>query len=105
MKILFINNNESDWAGLWKGEILGIILTVADPINNGLPNEFSLQQNYQNPFNPSTTIEFSVPKLTFITLKIFDILGNEVATLVNENKETGSYLVKFDATILFLKRC
>ncbi|MFH0734020.1 MAG: T9SS type A sorting domain-containing protein [bacterium] len=55
------------------------------------PNNFTLTQNYPNPFNPSTTISFSIPKPEFVTLKIFDILGNEVANLVNEELQAGSY--------------
>jgi len=62
-----------------------------------IPNEFSLSQNYPNPFNPSTKINFSIPKNGFVTLKIFDILGKEVMTLVNEQKTAGTYDVQFNA--------
>lgn len=55
------------------------------------PNIYSLAQNFPNPFNPSTTISYQLPATSFVTLKIFDILGNEVAILVNEEKEEGSY--------------
>ena len=55
------------------------------------PKEFSISQNYPNPFNPSTTISFSIPKTEFVTLKIFDILGNEVKSLVNEELQAGIY--------------
>lgn len=61
------------------------------------PNEFVLDQNYPNPFNPSTIISFSVPQSSFVTLKVYDVLGNEVSTLVNETKEAGKYNVSFDA--------
>ncbi|MBK7499585.1 MAG: hypothetical protein IPI19_10870 [Ignavibacteriales bacterium] len=50
------------------------------------PNNFSLNQNYPNPFNPSTSIEFQLPKESFVTLKIYNILGVEIAILVNEQK-------------------
>ncbi|MEJ2105042.1 MAG: DUF4397 domain-containing protein [Ignavibacteriaceae bacterium] len=60
-------------------------------------NDFSLEQNYPNPFNPSTSIKFSVPSSEFVTLKVYDILGKEVATLVNEQKAPGNYEVRFDA--------
>ena len=63
----------------------------------GIPKEFNLAQNYPNPFNPVTTIRYSIPKLTFITIKVYDILGNEVAVLVNEEKPIGNYEVKFSA--------
>ena len=61
------------------------------------PTEFSLQQNYPNPFNPSTTINFTLPSSQIVALKIYDVLGKEVATLVNEEKSTGTYEVNFSA--------
>ena len=63
-----------------------------------LPTEYSLSQNYPNPFNPSTKIKFTIPELRFTILKIYDVLGNEVATLVNEELSTGTYEVEFSAT-------
>ncbi len=65
-----------------------------------IPEHFALLQNYPNPFNPSTTIKYSVPAGVHITLQIFDILGRNVATLVNEEKLPGKYEVKFDASHL-----
>jgi hypothetical protein len=62
-----------------------------------LPQEFRLEQNYPNPFNPATVISYQLPVSGNITLKIYDILGNEVATLVNEIKPAGSYKVEFNA--------
>jgi hypothetical protein len=98
VRVHFINNNQSDWAGLWEGEIWGINTARVDPAINGLLNEFSLQQNYPNPFNPSTTISFIIPAFSFVTLKVYNVLGSEIATLVNAKKPEGSYEVKFDAT-------
>jgi hypothetical protein len=63
-----------------------------------IPSSFSLSQNYPNPFNPSTTIGFRIPEASFVTLKIYDILGREVATLVNEEKQAGTYNIQFDAS-------
>ena len=64
-------------------------------VENNIPTEFSLEQNYPNPFNPTTTIRYQIPDKEFVTLKIYDILGNEVAVLVNEEKPAGSYTVEF----------
>ncbi|NOX18013.1 MAG: choice-of-anchor A family protein [Chlorobi bacterium] len=67
---------------------------------NGLPTEYKLYQNYPNPFNPSATIAYDLPKDGFVELKVYNILGNEVATLVNENKSAGSYKINFNASEL-----
>ena len=61
-------------------------------------NEFTLSQNYPNPFNPSTTIRYQLPVKSFVTIKIYDILGREVATLVTEEKPSGNYDVQFEGT-------
>jgi hypothetical protein len=64
---------------------------------NGLPSDFSLSQNYPNPFNPSTKIEYSIPEQSLVQLKVYDILGNEVVTLVNEEQSAGTYRVDFSS--------
>ena len=64
------------------------------------PYDFTLKQNYPNPFNPSTIIEYSISEQSFVDLRVYDILGNEVAGLVNEEKSIGIYEVEFDATSL-----
>ena len=63
-------------------------------------DQFELEQNYPNPFNPSTRINYSVPSASFVRLKVYDILGNEVAILVNEEKPAGEYQLEFDASEL-----
>jgi hypothetical protein len=65
-----------------------------------LPLAFNLEQNYPNPFNPSTTIQYAISSRQFVTLKVYDILGNEVATLVNEEKSAGNYKVEFKGASL-----
>ena len=65
-----------------------------------LPTEFSIDQNYPNPFNPVTTINYSIPNTQYTVLKIYDIAGKEVMTLVNETKPAGRYQVKFDGSNL-----
>jgi len=73
--------------------------TINHTHNGGeLPMVYSLLQNYPNPFNPITTIRYQIPELSFVTLKVFDVLGGEIATLVNEEKPAGEYEVDFDAT-------
>lgn len=64
---------------------------------SGLPDGFSLKQNYPNPFNPTTNIEYSIPEQSFVQLKVYDILGNEVSTLVNEELSAGTYKADFTA--------
>ena len=66
-------------------------------------HEFQLQQNYPNPFNPSTIISYQLPLDSYVTLKVFDILGRELITLVNEQKPAGNYEVKFDASSVSYK--
>ena len=64
------------------------------------PRSFKLEQNYPNPFNPSTVISYTIPNNAFVSLKIYNVLGKEVATLVNEDKSSGIYHVTFDASHL-----
>lgn len=65
-----------------------------------IPNYFSLAQNYPNPFNPSTSIKYSVPSAEMVTLKVYDVLGKEIAVLVNELKQPGFHSVDFNASSL-----
>jgi hypothetical protein len=69
-----------------------VYVEIAQPLN------FKLFQNYPNPFNPSTTINFQIQETEFVTLKVYDILGNEITTLVNEKKESGSYNIAYNAS-------
>ena len=69
-------------------------------LDNKIPTVFSLEQNYPNPFNPSTTIGFNIPKKSFVSIKVFDLIGREVATLINQEKPIGTYNITFDASKL-----
>jgi hypothetical protein len=64
------------------------------------PLAFSISQNHPNPFNPTTTIKYQVPELSFITLKVYDVLGNEIETLINEAKKAGNHEIEFNASNL-----
>jgi hypothetical protein len=88
------NGGVGPWSEAFNFNI--IITDVED--EQQLPTEFALMQNYPNPFNPSTVISYQLPVSSNVTLKVYDILGNEVATFVNEEKPAGSYEVKFDAS-------
>jgi hypothetical protein len=70
---------------------------LVEQLGNGLPTVYSLSQNYPNPFNPSTNIQFSIPNTSFVSLKVFNVLGAEIATLADENKAPGTYQVAWDA--------
>jgi len=71
--------------------------SINDGLGQNIPDKFILNQNYPNPFNPSTSISYSIASSSLITLKVYDVLGNEVATLVNEVKPVGAYEVNFNA--------
>tara|TARA_R110000868_G_scaffold396971_2_gene669455 strand:+ start:35135 stop:36718 length:1584 start_codon:yes stop_codon:yes gene_type:complete len=73
------------------------VLTTNTEISSNLPSDFKLNQNYPNPFNPSTLISYSIPKASDVQLNIFNIIGQPVANLVNERKQSGSYTVEFSA--------
>jgi hypothetical protein len=77
------------------GKINDVYVSVEEE-KNIKPSSYSLMQNYPNPFNPSTKIKFTLPQNTFVRLKIFDVIGNEVATLINEEKPYGIYEVEFN---------
>jgi hypothetical protein len=101
LKNVIIGNsaNQNIASGFENGTINVIVNTSVDEMK-GLPTNYALSQNYPNPFNPSTTIQFDIPKTSFVTLKVYNVLGQEVATLVNEDKKIGRYEVSFDGSKL-----
>jgi hypothetical protein len=75
-------------------------VSVHDEANPGMPHSYRLCQNYPNPFNPSTLISYQLPARAFVVLKVFDVLGREIQTLVNERKNAGNHSVRFIASDL-----
>ena len=74
------------------------LLTGVESVSSEVPESYSLGQNYPNPFNPRTVVSFSLPVVSNVTLKIYDVQGREVRTLVNERMQAGRYEVDFDAS-------
>ncbi len=99
MEFKRVGTNVYGYAATGNGAILKLVDVVTDvtPINSLVPADYTLEQNYPNPFNPSTTINFSIPRASDVSMKVYDALGKEVATLVNEFKNAGNYSVNFVA--------
>ena len=78
--------------------ILKDVLSIINGVEGeDYPSEFFLSQNYPNPFNPITTIQYQIPKQSFVTLKVYDVLGNEIVILVNEENPAGTYEISWHA--------
>jgi photosystem II stability/assembly factor-like uncharacterized protein len=95
---------DNGWAVGWNGTILhttnGGVSFIEEEQIDEVPRTYFLSNNFPNPFNPSTKIKYSVPQSSNIILKVFDVLGNEIETLVDEEKPAGKYEVEFDASTL-----
>ena len=97
---------DTSFMGLVESGQVQVVNVKQGSLENTGPEDFILSQNYPNPFNPVTLIKYSIPSVistggrNLVTLKVFDVLGNEVATLVNEEKPAGEYVVNFDASKL-----
>jgi len=90
---------DSDNSTLWQDGDFENYVTGVETVAES-PTNFELSQNYPNPFNPVTTIKYSIPDPEFVTLKVYDSLGQEVTLLVNETKQAGNYEVEFNASSL-----
>jgi hypothetical protein len=99
--VVWYDNRDGNAEIYYKQDPTGNPVSVEN-ISTEIPKDFMLYQNYPNPFNPSTKIKFTIPSvgtslMKFVQLKVYDILGNEVATLVNEEKPAGNYEIEFNA--------
>jgi len=94
-----VSSNTYDWYKILKYSIRCVKDSLATSVENNtaIPGNFNLFQNYPNPFNPSSTIRFEIPKTSFVKISIYDILGNEIEKLVNEEKNSGQHEIIFDA--------
>ncbi len=98
---IYFINDAVGWAVGTGGSIVKTTtggVTAIENDNKSIPTDFSISQNYPNPFNPNTKIKYQIPELSFVTLKVYDVLGNEIMTLVNGEESAGKYKVEFDAT-------
>jgi len=102
--VLFVNVGGSIYStpnislGAYSSAILKAeILTGINQNNPNVLESFNLYQNFPNPFNPATTINYSIAKEGYVTLTVYDALGSKVATIVNEHKPSGNYSVQFNA--------
>jgi photosystem II stability/assembly factor-like uncharacterized protein len=101
---LFVNDSSvfvgAFGSGLWRLPLSDIVTAVKQPVLSSFPKSFMLWQNYPNPFNPSTIISFDIPKLSLVTMNVYDILGRKVQTLVNAERLPRHYKVTLDASRL-----
>jgi hypothetical protein len=101
---VFFTDTNNGWVVGVGGTILrttnGGVSFVEEEQISQVPAEFLLSQNYPNPFNPSTKIKYSIPQSSNVVIKVFDILGNEIETLVNKEQSTGTYEITWYAANL-----
>ena len=89
---------ESAWTGIFKFKTAADSIVSIEEIDSELPQEYTLEQNYPNPFNPVTTISFGIPESGMTSLRVYNIIGQEIAVLISENLQAGLYNISFDAT-------
>lgn len=95
VRIMITQLSAGSWASFWEFKVF---VSPTSGVEHGevIPNEFRLNQNYPNPFNPTTTISYQLPVDSQVTLKVYDVLGREIETLVNERQHAGKYSLSLD---------
>jgi hypothetical protein len=83
-------------AGVWRRPLSELITTSVPKATKGIPKQYALAQSYPNPFNPTTTIGYELPKASFVRLSVYNVLGQEVRTLVNQTQQAGYKTVQFN---------
>jgi hypothetical protein len=101
LQSIYLVNNNTGWAVGGNGTILkttnGGVSFVEEEEIDEIPNDYIVSHNYPNPFNPSTKIKYSIPQSSNVVIKVFDILGNKIETLVDGEKPIGTYEITWDA--------
>jgi len=103
LRSIYFSSSTTGWAVGDLGTILKTTsggITAIEPINNSIPEKYSLSQNYPNPFNPSTNIQFDIPKTSAVKLVVYDVLGKEISVLVSEELKAGTYNYIWNASAL-----
>jgi hypothetical protein len=97
---VYFTDTKTGWTAGWYGTILhttnGGETWVEEEDNTQLPRDFSLAQNYPNPFNPQTTLQYNLTKRSWVTLKVYNLLGQEIRMLVNEFQSSGTHTILWD---------
>jgi hypothetical protein len=98
IKIILLSNNQSVYAGLWESEFWGHLKTpTKNEDEDNIPVGYSLEQNYPNPFNPSTKISFSLPQNTQLKMTVYNVIGEQIATLFDGEMTAGIHQIEFNA--------
>ena len=100
VKLILHESNQSPWASIWEVELFGPSSTTALQEEISTPGNYVLEQNYPNPFNPATIITYSIPQKSHVSLKVYDMLGQQVSELINQEIEPGKHSVSFNAAEL-----
>ncbi len=98
--IVYYSFNQYKFVPRTDADFVSVVLTGVGNTPQGLPTNYAVSQNYPNPFNPTTMIQYALPRAGLVTLKVYNVLGQQVSTLVDDIREAGNYTVRFDASRL-----